>query len=80
MRGYLRADGRKGIRNVVVVGYLAGRLLEGLFLLLFSMETHCWRPIDTLFRTITARRNPRASRGEPLAAAGDTLPAQRCDL
>jgi phosphatidylglycerophosphate synthase len=43
---------------VVVIGYLAGRLLEGLFLLLFSMETHCWRPIDTLFRTITARRNP----------------------
>jgi hypothetical protein len=24
----------------------------------FSIETHCWRPLDTLFRTITARRNP----------------------
>jgi hypothetical protein len=22
------------------------------------MESHCWRPIDSLFRTITARRNP----------------------
>jgi len=43
---------------VVVGGYLAGRLLEGIFLLAFSMETHCWRPIDNLFRTITARRNP----------------------
>jgi hypothetical protein len=43
---------------IVVGGYFAGRLLEGLFLLLFKMETHCWRPIDTLFRTITARRNP----------------------
>ncbi len=43
---------------VVVVGYVAGRLLEGLFLLAFKMESHCWRPIDSLFRTITARRNP----------------------
>ncbi|MBW2666679.1 MAG: CDP-alcohol phosphatidyltransferase family protein, partial [Deltaproteobacteria bacterium] len=43
---------------IVVGGYLAGRLLEGVFMLAFSLETHCWRPIDTLFRTITARRNP----------------------
>ncbi len=43
---------------VVVGGYFAGRLLEGLFLLVFKMESHCWRPIDSLFRTITARRNP----------------------
>jgi phosphatidylglycerophosphate synthase len=43
---------------IVVGGYLASRLLEGLFLLAFSIETHCWRPVDTLFRTITARRNP----------------------
>ena len=43
---------------VVVVGYVAGRLLEGLFLLAFKMESHCWRPVDSLFRTITARRNP----------------------
>ncbi len=43
---------------VVVAGYFAGRLLEGIFLLLFKMESHCWRPIDSLVRTITARRNP----------------------
>jgi phosphatidylglycerophosphate synthase len=43
---------------IVVGGYFAGRALEGIFLLAFKMETHCWRPIDTLFRTITARRNP----------------------
>jgi phosphatidylglycerophosphate synthase len=43
---------------VVVAGYLAGRLLEGAFLAAFGMETHSWRPIDSLFRTITARRNP----------------------
>jgi phosphatidylglycerophosphate synthase len=43
---------------IVVAGYLLGRLEEGLFLLVFDMEMHCWRPIDALFRTITARRNP----------------------
>lgn len=43
---------------IVVGGYFGGRLLEGLFLLSFDFEMHCWRPIDTLFRTITARRNP----------------------
>jgi phosphatidylglycerophosphate synthase len=43
---------------VVLVGYLIGRALEGVFLLIFKIETHCWRPIDSLFRTVTARRNP----------------------
>lgn len=43
---------------IVVVGYVIGRLEEGLFLMAFGIEMHCWRPIDTLFRTITARRNP----------------------
>jgi phosphatidylglycerophosphate synthase len=43
---------------VIVAGYLLGRGLEGGFILAFDIETHCWRPIDSLFRTITARRNP----------------------
>jgi hypothetical protein len=43
---------------IVVAGYLAGRLLEGVFLATFELETHSWRPIDSLFRTVTARRNP----------------------
>lgn len=43
---------------IIVTGYLAGRLIEGLFLLAFKMEMHCWRPLDSFFRTITARRNP----------------------
>jgi len=43
---------------VVIAGYLIGRGLEGIFILAFQIETHCWRPIDSLFRTITARRNP----------------------
>jgi phosphatidylglycerophosphate synthase len=43
---------------IVVGGYVVGRLLEGAFLAAFKIETHSWRPIDSLFRTITARRNP----------------------
>ena len=43
---------------IVVAGYLVGRALEGLFLARFRIEAHSWRPIDALFRTITARRNP----------------------
>jgi phosphatidylglycerophosphate synthase len=43
---------------IVVGGYLVGRALEGVFLARFGFETHSWRPIDGLFRTITARRNP----------------------
>lgn len=43
---------------IILGGYLVGRLLEGLFVLLFKIETHIWRPIDFFFRTITARRNP----------------------
>jgi phosphatidylglycerophosphate synthase len=43
---------------VVIVGYVVGRLLEGVFLALFKFEIHAWRPADSLFRQITARRNP----------------------
>ena len=43
---------------IIVGGYILGRLLEGLFLLVFHLEIHSWRPIDSFFRTITARRNP----------------------
>lgn len=43
---------------IIVAGYLVGRLIEGLFMLAFKMEIHCWRPIDSFFRTLTARRNP----------------------
>jgi phosphatidylglycerophosphate synthase len=43
---------------VVVAGYVAGRVLEGIFFASFRFESHSWRPVDALFRTITARRNP----------------------
>jgi phosphatidylglycerophosphate synthase len=43
---------------ITVVGYVVGRLIEGLFMLVFKLEIHCWQPIDGFFRLITARRNP----------------------
>jgi hypothetical protein len=42
----------------VILGYIAGRLQEGLFIWRFEIEIHTWRPIDSWFRLITARRNP----------------------
>jgi len=46
------------ILAIVAGGYVAQRLEEGLFLALFKVEIHAWRPFDSLFRQITARRNP----------------------
>ncbi|WP_425449935.1 CDP-alcohol phosphatidyltransferase family protein [Virgifigura deserti] len=43
---------------IIVVGYVVGRLMEGLFIWLFRIEIHAWRPIDSAFRLFTARRNP----------------------
>jgi phosphatidylglycerophosphate synthase len=43
---------------VVIIGYVAGRLQEGLFIWRFGIEIHTWRPVDSRFRLITARRNP----------------------
>lgn len=42
----------------IVGGYVAQRLIEGLFIRQLKMEIHVWRPIDSKFRLITARRNP----------------------
>ncbi len=44
---------------LIVLGYAAGRLAEGVFLAwLGKFGIFCWRPIDSYFRLITARRNP----------------------
>ncbi len=56
--GGLARDTLVLVLTVIVVGYLLQRAIEGLSLLLFKIEIHVWRPIDTLFRQITARRNP----------------------
>lgn len=43
---------------VVTGGYVLQRVQEGLFIALFKLEIHIWRPFDSWFRLITARRNP----------------------
>ncbi|WP_184718830.1 CDP-alcohol phosphatidyltransferase family protein [Caulobacter sp.] len=43
---------------VVLAGYVLQRVEEGIFLALFKLEVHAWRPFDSFFRLITARRNP----------------------
>ncbi len=43
---------------VCVGGYVAGRLLEGVFLAGFGFELHSYRKLDSVFRQFTARRNP----------------------
>jgi phosphatidylglycerophosphate synthase len=43
----------------VVGGYIAQRAIEGIWMKRFGgMDMHVWRPIDSRFRLITARRNP----------------------
>ena len=46
------------ILAVIAGGYVVQRMLEGVFLGLFKVEMHAWRPFDSFFRLITARRNP----------------------
>ena len=44
---------------LISVGYVLGRLVEGVFLAwLGKFGMFCWRPVDSYFRLITARRNP----------------------
>ena len=43
----------------IIGGYVAQRVIEGMFMRRFGgMHIHVWRPIDSRFRLITARRNP----------------------
>ncbi len=46
---------------IVTVGYVIGRLEEGLFIKAFGIQMHTWRPVDSFFRLITSRRNPNIS-------------------
>jgi phosphatidylglycerophosphate synthase len=44
---------------VIFVGYIVGRLVEGAFeYCLGRYSIFCWRPFDSYFRLVTARRNP----------------------
>jgi phosphatidylglycerophosphate synthase len=42
----------------IVGGYVAQRIIELVFIKRLGLEIHVWRPIDSKFRLITARRNP----------------------
>jgi phosphatidylglycerophosphate synthase len=43
----------------IIGGYVAQRAIEGLFMRRFGrMHIHVWRPVDSRFRLVTARRNP----------------------
>jgi phosphatidylglycerophosphate synthase len=42
----------------VLGGYVVQRALEGVFMHRFKLHVHAWRPFDSFFRLITARRNP----------------------
>ena len=42
----------------IVFGYIAQRVIEGIFMRRYKMHIHVWRPVDSKFRLVTARRNP----------------------
>jgi len=42
----------------IVGGYVAQRVIELIFIKRLGLEIHVWRPIDSKFRLVTARRNP----------------------
>ena len=44
--------------GAIILGYIAQRLIEGIFVRRYGMHIHVWRPVDSKFRLITARRNP----------------------
>lgn len=43
---------------VLVAGYVVQRAIEGAFIVQFGIHIHVWRPLDSQFRLVTARRNP----------------------
>lgn len=46
------------VQGAIQGGYVAQRLIEGAFIRAHGMHIHVWRPFDSQFRLITARRNP----------------------
>ena len=43
---------------IILVGYVIGRAIEGLFIWHAGFHMHVWKPIDSRMREVTARRNP----------------------
>jgi phosphatidylglycerophosphate synthase len=50
--------GRVEFYWIITAGYIAGRVIEGLFHALGNCSLFAWRPLDAYFRLVTARRNP----------------------
>jgi phosphatidylglycerophosphate synthase len=46
------------IVGAIVFGYVAQRIIEGIFMRRFGMHIHVWQEVDSKFRLVTARRNP----------------------
>lgn len=44
--------------GIIVAGYILQRVEEGVFKYVFGIQIHIWQRFDSLFRQITARRNP----------------------
>jgi phosphatidylglycerophosphate synthase len=45
--------------GIIFIGYILGRMIEGIFQWwLGGFVIFCWKPVDSYFRLITARRNP----------------------
>ena len=49
---------KSSLLAIIVGTYIGGRLIEGWFKRRFGMHIHVWRPVDSRFRLVTARRNP----------------------
>lgn len=47
-----------GVIAAILGGYILQRVIEGIAIKWLGLEIHIWRPIDTYFRQVTARRNP----------------------
>ena len=43
---------------MIVAAYVGGRIVEGVFENLLGCAVFAWRPVDAVFRLVTARRNP----------------------
>ncbi|MEP7174529.1 MAG: CDP-alcohol phosphatidyltransferase family protein, partial [Aestuariivirga sp.] len=46
------------VMAAILGGYILQRAIEGIAIKWLGLEIHIWRSIDTLFRQVTARRNP----------------------
>jgi len=46
------------LNAAIVIAYIAARLCEGYFIRRFGFHLHVWRPFDSRFRLVLARRNP----------------------